>query len=60
MLNQIPSFLALQQEIRDDLRVQHPDWVNPDGSSPLCDSYEERFAELLHLFSTQEDQRSAA
>jgi hypothetical protein len=31
------------------LRVQHPDWVEPNGNCPTCDSYESRFAELLGL-----------
>jgi hypothetical protein len=41
----------LQQEIHDALRVQHPDWVGPDGDCPTCESYESRLAELLALSS---------
>src|SRR6266436_6238076 len=33
------------------LREQHPEWVEPDGDSPTCRSYERRFAELLALFA---------
>jgi hypothetical protein len=59
MLDEIASFISLQRDIHEALRLQHPEWVQPDGSSPICDSYEERFAELLRLFTTQEE-RSAA
>jgi len=31
----------------DDLRIQHPEWVQPNGESPTCDSYEARLMELL-------------
>ena len=30
---------------------QHPEWVEPNGNSPTCDSYESRLAELLGLSS---------
>ena len=49
MPNEIHSYSGLQQQIHDDLRVQHPEWVEPDGESPICDSYELRLAELLGL-----------
>ena len=38
------SLSELQQEIHDALRVQHPDWVEPDGDCPTCESYESRLA----------------
>jgi hypothetical protein len=47
MYHQIHTYTELQQQIHDDLRIQHPDWVNSDGSSPMCDSYESRLTELL-------------
>jgi hypothetical protein len=31
------------------LRAQHPEWVQPNGDSPICDAYESRFEELLSL-----------
>jgi hypothetical protein len=49
----------LQQEIHDALRIQHPDWVGPDGDCPTCESYESRLAELLGL-SSHSEHRSAA
>ena len=45
--HQIHTYTELRQQIHDDLRIQHPEWVDPDGKSPMCDSYESRFMELL-------------
>ena len=44
---QILTYAELRKQIHDDLRVQHPEWVQPDGKSPVCDSYEARLMELL-------------
>jgi len=44
---QIHTYAELQQQIHDDLRIQHPEWVQSDGKSPMCDSYEARLMELL-------------
>ncbi len=49
MSAQIHSYTALQQQIHEDLRIQHPDWVEPNGNCPTCDSYESRLADLLGL-----------
>jgi hypothetical protein len=45
--HQIHTYTELRQQIHDDLRIQHPEWVQPNGESPMCDSYESRFMELL-------------
>jgi hypothetical protein len=42
----------LQNEIHDALRVQHPDWIEPNGDCHTCESYESRLAELLGLSSS--------
>ena len=39
----------LRQQIHDDLRRQHPEWVLPNGESPMCDAYETRLMDLLAL-----------
>lgn len=44
---QIHTYAQLRQQIHDDLRVQHPEWIQPDGKSPMCDSYEARLTRLL-------------
>jgi hypothetical protein len=47
VLHQIHTYTELRQQIHDDLRVQHPEWVERDGGSPMCDFYEARLMELL-------------
>jgi len=47
MAHQIHTYTELRQRIHDDLRLQHPDWVQPNGESPICDSYEARLMELI-------------
>ena len=47
MALQIHTYAALLQQIHHDLRIQHPEWIQQDGRSPMCDSYEERLMELL-------------
>jgi hypothetical protein len=49
MPNEIHSYTELQQQIHQDLRIQHPDWIEPNGDCPTCDSYQSRLAELLGL-----------
>jgi hypothetical protein len=46
-VHQIHTYAELRQQIHDDLRVQHPEWIQPDGKSPMCDSYEARLKRLL-------------
>ena len=45
--HQIHTYTELRQQIHDDLRIQHPEWVQPNGEAPLCDSYEARLTEQL-------------
>ena len=49
MPNEIHSYTKLQRQIHEDLRIQHPEWVEPNGDCPTCDSYEARLGELLGL-----------
>ena len=49
MPNEIRSYSELQQQVHEDLRIQHPDWVEPNGDCPTCESYEAQLAELLGL-----------
>jgi len=44
---QTHTYTELRQQIHDDLRIQHPEWIQPNGESPICDSYESRLTELL-------------
>jgi hypothetical protein len=52
--HEVHTYTELRQKIHDDLRVQHPDWVQPDGKSPMCDSYEARLVELLAALKRRE------
>jgi hypothetical protein len=45
--HQIHTYAELRRQIHDDLRVQHPEWIQSDGRSPMCDSYEARLMELI-------------
>ena len=60
MSHQIHCYSELQQQIHEDLRIQPPDWVGPDGDCPICDSYERRLAELIGLFQSAERSLVAA
>ena len=54
------SIAELRQQIRDDLRVQHPEWVEPNGGCPKCDSYESRLGALLESFMRTGSNESVA
>jgi len=43
----IHTYTELRRQIHNDLRVQHPEWVQTNGESPICDSYEVRLMKLL-------------
>ena len=59
MSDKIRSYAELREFIRVSLRAQHPEWIRPDGDSPICDFYEARFAELLRLTRSQEDAKTS-
>jgi len=44
---EIHTYVELRKQIHDDLRSQHPEWIQADGQSPMCDAYEARLMELL-------------
>jgi hypothetical protein len=56
MSDKIRSYAELQELIRVSLRIQHPEWVKPDGNSPICDFYAARFAELLGIVPSRKDE----
>jgi hypothetical protein len=55
MSDKIRSYAELWDFFRISLRIQHPEWIEPNGESPICDSYQARFAELLGLTYLGED-----
>jgi hypothetical protein len=50
MSHEIDNYGELRQQIHNDLRIQHPEWVQPNGECPVCDSYEARLMEELDSF----------
>jgi hypothetical protein len=53
MLHQLYTYTDLRKQIHDDLRIQHPEWVQPNGESPMCDSYEARLMKTLDVLIRQ-------
>ena len=53
MSHQIHTYTELRQQIHHDLRIQHPEWVQSNGESPMCDSYEARLMGLLKTLKSQ-------
>jgi hypothetical protein len=47
MAHKVHTYADLLHQIRNDLRIQHPEWIRPNGECPMCDSYEARLTELL-------------
>jgi hypothetical protein len=58
--HQIHTYTELRQQIHDDLRIQHPEWVQPNGECPTCDSYEARLMELLDTLTRRGSNESIA
>jgi hypothetical protein len=54
MVHQIHTYADLRKQIHEDLRTQHPEWVQPNGESPLCDSYEARLMKTLQSLNQNE------
>jgi hypothetical protein len=60
MSHQTHNYTELRQQIHDDLRAQHPEWVEPNGECPICDSYASRLMELLDTFTRSGSDESVA
>ena len=58
MLHQLYTYADLRKQLHDDLRIQHPEWVQPNGESPMCDSYEARLMELLDGLKRREPSKA--
>jgi hypothetical protein len=59
MVHQVHTYTDLRKQIHHDLRIQHPEWVQPNGESPMCDSYEARLMELLDALKRREPSKAA-
>jgi hypothetical protein len=58
MSDKIRNYAELRELVRVSLRIQNPQWVEPNGDSPVCDFYEARFAELIGLTNPRESDRA--
>ena len=47
MSHQIHTYTELKQQIHEDLRAQHPEWIEPTGECPTCNEHEARLKKLL-------------
>jgi hypothetical protein len=60
MSQEIRTYAELRQQIHYDLRVQHPEWVEPNGESSKCDIYEARLKEELDTLTRRGSNESIA
>jgi hypothetical protein len=58
MSHQSHTYTELRKQIHNDLRIQHPEWIQPNGESPMCDSYEARLTDLLDALTRRESKAS--
>jgi len=47
------SYFELRLRMREALRARNPQWIGPDGESPMYDDYERRLAEMLELVTNE-------
>lgn len=59
MSRQIHTWADLKEQIHEDLRTQHPEWVEPDGECPQCDEHEARLRELLEALARTQSNTQA-
>ena len=55
--HQIHTYTELRQQIHDDLPIQHPEWVEPNGESLMClmellDSLTRRGIQRVYRYSS--------
>jgi hypothetical protein len=53
MVDPLDTYVDLRKQIHDDLRNQHPEWIQPNGECPTCDSYETRLMQTLNVLTQQ-------
>jgi hypothetical protein len=54
------SIAELRQQIHEDLRIQHPEWIETNGDCPECDFYEGRLMEELDTLTRMGSEESIA
>ena len=58
MVRQVHTYADLRKQMHDELRMQHPEWIQPNGESPMCDSYEARLLEVLRGLTQSDADKS--
>jgi len=58
MVRQVDTYADLRKQMHDDLRIQHPEWIEANGESPMCDSYEARLLEVLRGLTQSDADKS--
>jgi hypothetical protein len=58
MSHQIHTYTELKQQIHEELRAQHPEWVEQTGECLKCDEHEARLRELLDSLMRKESNES--
>jgi hypothetical protein len=59
MSHQLHTYTGLKQQIHEDLRAQHPEWVHSTGECSKCDEHEARLRELLDALGQSEPDTEA-
>ena len=58
--HEIRTYTELLRQIHHELRIQHPEWVQRNGQSPMCDAYEARLRKLLDTLKRRASNQLAA
>jgi len=57
--DEIRAYVELRRKMHEALLAEHPEWIEPNGESPMLDTYDERLAQSLkHIHPP--DERTAA
>jgi murein L,D-transpeptidase YcbB/YkuD len=59
MSHQAHTYTELKQQIHDDLRTQHPEWIEPTGECLKCAEHEARLKKLLEALARSESNESS-
>lgn len=59
MSHEIHTYTELKEQIHEDLRTQHPEWIEPGGECPKCDEHEARLKKLLEAMARSESNESS-
>src|SRR5437773_2918816 len=51
MAHQVHTYTELRKQIHDDLRIQHREWLQPNGESSICDAYDALLMTLLNTLT---------